>query len=294
MKRLWWLFIISLCMWCCENASNVQENLISVSIIPEKYFVEQIAGDDFEINIVIPPGASHSHYDPSPSKIAAICRSAAYFRIGDLGFEQSLLTQIAAQNPKLKVYNLSEGVHFAEVSEMREGSSHTGHHHHENYDQHIWMSARKAKIIAENIYNAVSELKPERAAVYQSNLTAFLQKMDTLDSATQRKLADLSVHTFVIFHPALTYYAEDYDLEQIALEIDGKEPSVAWMQEVVKKIQDKNVRVIFIQNEYSQSAAVAISETSGIELQVINPLAEDWKKEFETITDIISEKMKRP
>jgi zinc transport system substrate-binding protein len=154
------------------------------------------------------------------------------------------------------------------------------------------MSARKAKIIAKNIYKAVSELKPERDAFYQANLTAFLQKMDSLDAATQRKLTDLSVRAFVIFHPALTYYAEDYGLEQIALEIDGKEPSVAWMQEVVKKIRDKNVRIIFIQNEYSQAAAVAIAETTGVELQVINPLSEEWQKEFETITDIISGTMK--
>jgi len=287
------LFILALFALGCGNKPNSSKDLISVSIVPEKYFVEQIAGNDFEVNIIIPPGVSHSNYDPSPSNMVAIGNSAAYFRIGDIGFEQALLNQIAALNPKLKIYNLSDSVHFVESPEVLEDVAHAGHHHHHGkYDQHIWMSARKAKIIAKNIYKAVSELKPERDAFYQANLTAFLQKMDSLDAAIQRKLADLSVRAFVIFHPALTYYAEDYGLEQIALEVDGKEPSVAWMQQVVKKIQDKNVRIIFIQNEYSQAAAVAISETTGVELQTINPLAEEWQKEFEKITDIISEKMK--
>ena len=295
MSRTLLLFIISLFVWGCENSSNTQRNLISVSIVPEKYFVEQIAGDDFEVNIIIPPGVSHSSYDPSPGNMTAIGRSVAYFQIGNIGFEKSLIDKIAELNPNLKIYDLSDGVHLiASPKVLTDVQHHDNHHHHRhgNYDQHIWMSARKAKIIARNVYKAVSELKPERKSFYQDNLTAFLQRMDTLDAVTQRKLSDLSVRAFVIFHPALTYYAEDYQLEQIPLEVDGKEPSVAWMQEVVKKIQDKNVRVIFIQNEYAQTAAVAISETTGIELQIINPLSEDWQKEFEHITDIISEQMK--
>jgi zinc transport system substrate-binding protein len=293
LTTLYPLLIFALLALGCGTQSNSTKDLISVSIVPQKYFVEQIAGDDFEVNIIIPPGASHSHYDPSPSNMTAIGNSVAYFRIGDVGFEQALLEQIAALNPDLKIYDLSKGVHLMESPEVLEDAAQGWHqHHHGSHDQHIWMSARKAKTIAKNIYKAVSELKPERDAFYRTNLTAFLHRMDSLDAATQSKLADLSVRAFVIFHPALTYYAEDYGLEQIALEIDGKEPSVAWMQEVVKKIEDKNVRVIFIQNEYSQAAAVAISETTGVELQVINPLAEEWQKEFEKITDIISEKMK--
>ena len=290
-------FSLSLFALGCGFTPNASKNLISVSIVPEKYFVEQIAGNDFEVNIIIPPGVSHSNYDPSPVNMATISKSAAYFQMGNIGFEQSLIDKIAELNPNLKIYDLSDGVHLIESPEIIEDVQHCDHHHHHhhhhgNYDQHIWMSARKAKIIAKNIYNAVSELKPERKSFYQNNLTAFLQKMDTIDAITQRKLSDLSVRAFVIFHPALTYYAEDYHLEQIALEVDGKEPSVAWMQEVVKKIQDKNIRIIFTQNEYSQAAAIAISETTGIELQTINPLSENWQKEFEHITNIISEKMK--
>jgi len=294
LSRILLLLIFPLFIWSCSS-SNIQENLISVSIVPEKYFVEQIAGDDFEVNIIIPPGASHSNYDPSPSNMAAMGRSVAYLRMGSIGFEQSLIDKIAELNPNLKIYDLSEGVHLVaspEVLEDVQCQENNHHHHHGSYDQHIWMSARKAKIIAKNICNAVSGLKPERSSFYQDNLTAFLQKMDTLDAVTQRKLADLSVHAFVIFHPALTYYAEDYGLEQIPLEVDGKEPSVAWMQKVVAEIQNKNVRLIFTQGEYSQAAAVAVSETTGVELQAINPLSEAWETEFERITDIISEKMK--
>jgi len=294
LSRILLLLIFPLLIWSCHS-SNIQENLISVSIVPEKYFVEQIAGDDFEVNIIIPPGASHSDYDPSPSNMAAMGRSVAYFRMGSIGFEQSLIDKIAELNPNMKIYDLSEGVHLVESPEVLgdvQCQENYHHHHHGSYDQHIWMSARKAKIIAKNICNAVSGLKPDRASFYHDNLTAFLQKMDTLDAVTQRKLADLSVHAFVIFHPALTYYAEDYGLEQIPLEVDGKEPSVAWMQRVVTEIENKNVRLIFTQGEYSQAAAVAVSETTGVELQAINPLSEAWETEFERITDIISEKMK--
>ncbi|MDR0363994.1 MAG: zinc ABC transporter substrate-binding protein [Bacteroidales bacterium] len=290
MKKILLLFVLTLYLFGCsfERKPNEKE-MISVSLVPQKYFVEQIVGDDFDIHIVIPPGASHAEFDPTPSDLAKITKSVAYFCMGNIGFEHHLVHRISELHPESQFFDLSKNVFLIDAAPHRRGDHQ--HYNHNNKDSHTWMSARNGKIIAQNIYDAVSQLKPERKSFYQENLIRFQQSLDSLDNVTRQKLSHLSTRAFVIFHPALTYYAENYDLEQIPLEIDGKEPSVTWMSQVVKMIEERNVKLVFTQGEYSQASAKAIAETTNIELQEINPLSENWKEEFELITNIIAEKM---
>lgn len=292
MKRIALFCFLTLLLMGCAAPEKRGKTLVSVSLVPQKYFLEQIAGDDFDINIVIPPGSSHSEYDPSPGNMVDISKSAAYLCMGNLGFEEHLIGRIADINPELKIYDLSKDVVLLDASPH----SHEHHHHsgcsHNDKDAHIWMSARNAKTIAKNIYRTVSELNPERESFYKGNLEDFLARLDSLDMLTQQRLQDLSVRSFIIFHPALTYYAGDYSLEQIPMEIDGKEPSVTWMSKVVTLAKERNVKLIFAQSEYSQASAQAIAEAADIELETINPLSENWWDEFQHITNIIAEKMK--
>jgi zinc transport system substrate-binding protein len=287
MKKILFGALLLIVIAGCKERALTQNQLICVSIIPEKYFVKQIVGNDFEVNVLIPFGLTHVDYEPTPSNMMALARSVAYFRIGDFGFEQSIIEKISDINSAIKIYNLSENI-------ICESENHhsvvNGQEQHA--DQHIWMSARNAKIIAENIFKAVSMLKPDRQPYYQENLTLFCNRMDSLDAVAKQKLNSLSTRSFIIYHPALTYYASDYDLEQIAIEVNGKEPSAAWMQHVIEQVNEKNIRLLFVQQEYSQTIAEAIAEKTDIEIQIINPLSENWNVEFEHITDMISEKMK--
>lgn len=275
---------------CASEQKTNGKETISVSLVPQKYFVEQIAGDDFNINIVIPPGASHAEYDPAPNDLARITKSVAYFRMGNVGFEDNLVKRISEIQPESRFFDLSTNVVLVDAAPHRHGNHQDCSHNRK--DSHIWMSARNVKIMAQNIYDAVSQLKPEREPFYKENLLRFQNVLDSLDGVAQQKLAHLSTRAFVIFHPALTYYSEDYDLEQIPLEIDGKEPSVAWLSQVVKMVDEKNVKVVFTQGEYSQASAKAIAEATNIESLEINPLSENWQKEFEAITEVIAEKMR--
>lgn len=283
MRKLFIIIAVTTLFFSCNTFKTENEKpIISVSIFPEKYFVEQIAGDDFIINVAVAPGASHSDYDPTPTEMNAIHKSIAYFKIGGIGFEYTTLPRICSSNSKIKIYNLSEGVDF-------EGSNEQHCCEHHGVDPHIWLSPKMVKTISENIFKAVSELNPQKKECYQVNLNRFLERLESLDSTISAQLQPCNNRSFMIYHPALTYFAKDYHLEQIAIEMDGKEPTAAWMQEVSRQIFEKNIKLIFIQSQYDTNNAKAISDATGAKLIVIDPMSEHWMEEIEKITNNLLE-----
>lgn len=282
MKQSFILFLTLLFISCNSPVKKSLKPIISVSILPEKYFVEQILGNDFEINVAIASGASHADYDPTPSEMTAIHKSVAYFKIGQVGFEYTTLPRLCSTNSNIKIYDLSKGIDFENSNE---------HHccEYHGVDPHIWLSPKMVKIVADNIYQAGIELNPEKADAYKENLLIFLQRLDSLDVAIKTQLDVLENRSFMIYHPALTYYARDYNLEQISIELEGKEPTGVWMQNLLEQVQDKKIKLIFIQYQYDMNNAKAISDATGSKLAVIDPMAEDWLNEMGKITKFLIE-----
>lgn len=273
MKKISLFLLIPLLLVACQSTtSKNQKPTISVSIFPEKFFVEQIVGDDFNVNVVISSGSSHSDYEPSPSELNDIYQSVAYFKMGQIGFEYTVLPKIISSS-QLKIFDLSEGIDFENIDQ---------HHccEHHGIDPHIWLSPKRVKIIAQNICKAVSDLSPQQSSKYQERLDIFLQRLDSLDQVITAELAPLEHHSFMIYHPALTYFAEDYHLHQFSIEMEGKEPSVAWLNEITQLIQKNDIKMIFIQSQYDTKNAQAISDATGAELVVIDPMSEDWMNEM--------------
>lgn len=275
MRKIDLIFFFPLLLTACLSPNKQEKPQLSVSILPEKYFVEQIAGDDFLIHVAISSGSSHSDYEPSPSELNNIYQSEAYLKMGQIGFEFSVLPKIVSSS-QIKIFDLSNGIEFENSDE---------HHccEHHGIDPHIWLSPKKVKIVAGNIFNAVSELNPAKKEYYYNNLQVFLQRLDSLDSSIAKQLDSLENRGFMIYHPALTYFAEDYHLKQFSIEMDGKEPSAAWMNEITRLIQEQNIKLIFIQSQYDTKNALALSEATNISLVVIDPMAEDWMKEIDHI-----------
>ena len=101
------LFVLIL-MACGDKRTD--ERIVSVTIEPQRYFAEKIAGDKFKINCVVPAGQSPETYDPTPQQMVQVGKSQGYLRIGSIGFEQAWMDNIRNNNPGLKVFDLSEGI----------------------------------------------------------------------------------------------------------------------------------------------------------------------------------------
>ena len=272
-----WLLLTAACTFPREKAD--EERLISVTIQPQRYVAERIAGDIYRINCVIPAGQSPETYDPTPQEMMRIGQSDAYLRIGSIGFEQVWMKAIQEQNAMLPVFDLSEGIEL--VATHEEASENTaGHHHHGLTDPHIWTSTRNMRVIAQNTRDAFCSLDSLNKDTYEANYLRLIAEIDSTEAVLDTLLRPLAGTAFIIYHPALTYLARDYGLEQLCIEMDGKEPSPAQLARIIQTCKEKQVRTIFVQQEFDRKNAELIAKETGTRISTINPLSYDWTGEL--------------
>lgn len=283
MKRILYLFIyIVLTVSCAGNKNQSDEKVIYVSIAPIKPIVEAIVGDDFTVEILVPAGASPESFEPTPKQFIALNKAQLVLGTGLLDFEQQLLKRIHNQN---KVIDLSRGIVTISGS-----CSHTHHgkHCHHGIDPHIWCSPKSLSIMARNAYNAIVAAMPD-SVHYTAAYNALSERITALDNEVAEFASNASLPYFIIYHPALTYLARDYGLEQIAIENDGKEASAKRLAQIISKARVDGIKSVFYQSEFPESSVQIICEDIGANAVEINPLAEDIFTNIRDIARLITE-----
>ncbi len=255
------------------TGTGVERLNVTVSILPQKYFVERVGGEHVQVNVMVQPGESPATYEPKPEQLQALSQAVAYIRIG-VPFENAWMDRIAATNPDMRIVDTTEGI-------QRRGTP-------ERPDPHIWLSPRLVKIQAETIAQALAELDPDRAAEYQANLQAFISDIDVLDDEIQATLAQLTSRKFIVFHPAWGYFADDYDLEMIPIEVGGQEPGAAELADLIKRAQTEDIHVVFAQPEFSTRSAETIAKEIDGEVLLISPLSPDWLANMRQVAQIFA------
>lgn len=279
------LIISDSCLNKSDNTDSDQKKKLSVSIPPQKYFIEQIAGDKFEINVMIPPGANPVTYDPSPGKMKEIANSVAYIKVGHLAFEKIWMDKFTSVNPEMIVIDQSK---YTELIQANKETNHHNHDHGSGLDPHIWTSPKAVKTQVKAIKEGLTELDPEHESFYTKNYRNFLNNIDTLNSFVESRLGDMKNESFMIFHPALSYYARDYGLNQIPIEFEGKEPTPSKLKEIVDLARKEQIRTIFIQKQFNIDNAKTVADEIGGTLEVINPLDSNWVLTIKDITEKIA------
>ncbi len=280
------VLFVSLWLLMACSGKRMEEKVVTVTIEPQRFFVEQIAGDRFAVRTVVPSGQSPETYDPTSRQMVDIGESVAYFRIGTIGFEQAWMQKIAENNPQLKIYNLSDNMTFIQES-AREAESHA-HHHRGGGDPHIWSSIEGARVIAWNTLQALMELDKEHTEYYWANYNLLLTKIDSVETILKQQLTPLKGSAFIIYHPALTYFAAEFGLHQLCIEMDGKEPSPAQLAWLVEEAKAHQARIVFIQQEFDQKNAQLIAQETDCKLITVNPLNYHWDKELIHIAEALS------
>ena len=275
MKRLIPILTIFICFACGNTAQKSEKAIITVTIEPLRYFTEAIAGENYQVVSMVPKGSSPESYDPTPQQLVNLSKSQAYFRIGHIGFEQAWMKKLEANCPDMKVYDTSKGIDLI----RDKGHWHGDHFHEGGVEPHIWNSTQNALIIVDNIYQALCELDTTHQADYKNRLDRLKQSIQQTDAET-RKLLENADSTFLIYHPALSYFARDYGLKQISIEEGGKEPSPAQLKKLIETCRNENVHTIFVQQEFDQRNAQLIAHELGIDIVSINPLSYDWTEEM--------------
>ncbi len=292
MKRIILLFVVAALLFACNSKKTGNQDdgrpVITVSILPQKTFVEKISGDDFKINVLIPPGASPAAYTLLPSQLKEIARSEVWFRIGYIGFEQSWQEKIKQANKEMRVVDLSEGLNLIYGEEEQHGD----HVHVGGVDPHIWMSPSLVKQMAKRILNVLAELRPENSDKYQANYMEFVKEIDQLDIKIRNELKEFRGSEFITFHPSLSYFAREYGLVQHSLETGGKEPTPQHLREVVDLAKENGINVIYIQTEFDRDHARVFAEEIDGEIIEIRPLDPQWAENLMEITHIFVDNFK--
>jgi zinc transport system substrate-binding protein len=276
---------------------------VFVSILPQKFFVEKIAGELADVSVLVMPGASPHTYEPTPRQMAALAGARAYFAIG-VTFEDIWLPRITGANPSLRIVITDRGIdklpmaahHHDEHEEHPAAHQHghddhaAGHDHDEHGaahghdddngipDPHVWLSPDGARVLAENTRDGLIAMDPANEAAYRANANALLLEIDRVDADIRALLAPLpdNRRSFMVFHPSWGYFARQYGLTQIPIEVGGREPSPRGLAEVIEQGRALGIGVIFVQPQFSEKSASVIAAELGARTAVLDPLAEDW------------------
>jgi len=270
-------------LFACSNRVQ-QENIITVTIEPQRYFVEQLVDTFFRIECMVPVGTSPETYDPTPVQMAKLARSKAYFCIGHIGFEEVWINKLKKNYPYIPFFDNSKGI------ALITGHSHSGGRCNEDgIDPHTWSSPKAARVIVQNMYDALLEIDPENKNHYAANLQSLLEKINAVDEKVTQILNNSLQKAFIIYHPALTYFARDYGLTQYSIETDGKEPSPEQLKSLIKTAKEVGVKTVFIQQEFDRKNAEIVAKETGCRLIIINPLSYDLGEEVINIAQALSD-----
>lgn len=265
----------------CTPRPQADERTLYVSILPLRSLVGGIVGDDFTIDVLVPPGASPETFEPTARQFAGLNNARMIFNVGLIDFETTLLAKVDA---KEKIVDLSRGIDL--IAGSCSHASH-GETHAHGVDPHVWTSPRALLKMAENAYGAIRAAYPD-SVKYQANYERLRQELQALDERTAEQLAASNVAYFIVYHPALTYYARDYGVRQVAIEADGKEPSAKQLTQLIRQAREDGVRRILYQSQFPASTVEVIARDIDAECVEFDPLREDVIANIGEITDLIT------
>lgn len=264
----------------CTEKKKANKN-ITVSILPQKYFVEKICGDGFNVNVLIPPGSNPATCEMTSSQVTDLLKSTIYFSIGYLPYETTHIRNLLEKHKDVNHINLSDNI------ELIRGKVRHGDHFHEGgIDPHIWTSCKNVKIMCKDILDALIKAYPDNKLVFTDNYDKFIEEINKIDKVAKEKMANIDNKNFIIYHPALTYFAKDNGLNQIPVEYEGKNPSPVYIKEIIKTALDTDTKLVLVQQQFDTEKAKFIAKEINGNVVEINPLSADWAKEMLRIIEV--------
>jgi len=296
-KRVYFIFTLLLA-GLFANIARAEPQTVFVSILPQKFIVEQIGAGAVNVAVMVAPGASPHTYEPKPAQMAALSKAGLYFSVG-VSFEKAWLPRFAAANRRMKIVPMDKGIEklpMAAHAHADDDHDHTHHNHGHAHDQkphahahphahqehdslldpHVWLSPPLVKIMARNTLEALLALAPEHAELFQRNHEGFTRRLDELHTRIGQILADSQGQPFMVFHPSWGYFAHAYGLVQIPIEIDGKEPKPAQIRQLIQEAREHGIKVVFVQPQFSARSARMIADALDGQVLEADPLAYEW------------------
>ena len=284
--------VICLGILAGTSSALAAEVTVTVSILPQKAIVEAIGGDAVDVQVMVRPGASPATYEPSPRQMARLDRSAVYFAIG-VPFERAWLPRLTQGNTDMQVVHLQQEVARQPMPGERGDHDHGHDHGHGTPDPHIWLSPHMVRAFSASIAEHLAEVVPSQAEAIRERYLDFASEVASLDAELVELLRPLGQNSqrFLVFHPSWGYFARDYGLKQIPVQIEGKEPSPKGLQQLVRLAQKHELHTVFVQPQFSKKTAAMIAEHIDGRVVELDPLAENWAENLRRVAKVLAREL---
>lgn len=294
---------------CAKTAGSSPGKLtVAVTIVPQEAFVKAVAGDLVDVVTMVPPGKSPENYAPTPRQLESFSKAALYFSIGVPVEDAYILKRVDSLNSEMKIVPLADRVgevyphrYFEEAHETgmdENGNNDSGNeynradvHRHDGRDPHIWLSPKRVEVMVDVIAEELSQIDIANKAVYERNASEFKSRLNEVDAEIEKTLGKLKNKTFIVFHPAFGYFADDYGLKMVALEEEGKEATPKSLQGKIDMAKEEGIKVIFYQAEIDSRQSRAFAEELGGKAEMLEPLSYDYLNNLKKIAKTFSEVM---
>lgn len=292
-------FLLALFSTGCKKTQVPNDLTVFVSILPQKYFVEKIAGNTIKVEVLVSPGKNPHTYEPTPQQVMSLGNAKALFTIG-VPFENTFLPKIQNTLTSLRIVDTSIGItkRTLESHDHHEGEVEGDHHESEHHDEekedehhedgvndpHIWLSPSLVKIQARTIYNTLIEINPDKTSLYTTGYETLINELDVLIADLKKTLSSFEGSVLFVFHPSFGYFADEFGLKQVSIEKDGKETAPAQLIRIIEKARKENVKIIFAQPEFSRDSAQKIGQAINGTVVILNPLHEDYSNNLRSIS----------
>ncbi|MGI5912301.1 MAG: metal ABC transporter solute-binding protein, Zn/Mn family [Syntrophomonadaceae bacterium] len=237
-----------------SSKDNGDKIIVFASVLPQADFVKRLGGDRVEVNVMMPPGINEHNYEPDSGQLKALSRADIYVKVGHLPFEETWMERFLAANKNMLVVDSSRSIELID------------------HNPHIWLSPRLVKLQAEGITSALIKLDPQNQNFYISQKEKFLRELDSLDQEITSILEDVKGKSMLVYHPAWGYFARDYGIKEIAIEVHGKEPGAGEMSRIIDYARKNNIKTIFASPQHSTRSAQAVAEDIGGKVVALDPL----------------------
>ena len=268
-RLIFTLLAIAMLTACSQGDAD---RTLTVSIEPQRYLLEQIAGDKWQVNTVLEKGADPENFDPPMSTMKKAMSSRLYFSMGTLPFEQTLIDRMNEGGEKVKTVDTSAGIRRLHGTH----GPHDGHHHESAEDPHVWTSVVNSRQMARNMLDALVELDPDNRDYYNANYRRLDARLDSIDREIRTLLEPCQGATFVVWHPSLSYFAADYGLNQVAMGMENKEVSPMQMKENIDRARTLGARVMIVQPDFDQNRSAELARQIGATTLSVNLMSDAW------------------
>ncbi|NLI17168.1 MAG: zinc ABC transporter solute-binding protein [candidate division Zixibacteria bacterium] len=271
--KLTCLIAIALVVGLTSFSLGDDKIIVAVSIPPQVEFVQNVGGGFVDIIEMVPPYSSPETYEPTPGQMKQLSRAKVYFKIGtDLDFEINLMKKLVSINPQLLIIDCSKDIDLLAHGAAKKAEDSYKKHEHGHYDPHVWNSLRNVRVMIDNITDGLITIDSIHKSDYLANAASYKAKLDSLDLAISDMFKNSAKRTFIVIHPAWGYFARDYNLIELPIEAEGKEPAAADIKNLIKTAQAQNIRTVFVSPQFNSASAEVIAREIGGVVEYIDPL----------------------